>query len=563
LFVVHAEALTGLGAGLTPRASVQPSRSAVASPPLWSAASLPRGRRSRPAVCGIEELPDDCYIDQVVAAAAVIGRPTGDVQEQQAAVIAYLIRRLQLEDEVVEREKEWMYAIQVAGDLGRAGELLEEKDALQEQLDTYAARETEVALAVSSRDGLSARVDAGRGRAAEAELELAELTMACAKLDTEMADFEADKVRLEATRAECKQRLRSLPETVSALKTKLRFLTDETSRLLSEVASRSQEAEEATRQVAALEPEAEALAKEAAEAAAVVEASLAAAIELMSRIASLQKANAASSISLASAAKEEEVLRVAAAEATETAEALPVRIASTAALTAKWLRRLETLNAATIPLEAELESSSLELVAARKSYTRMGLRSRAAKENLERLGRDRERLEHDAATTRERTAVSDAAARSVSAEVAALGAEAPVLFSALQAAERRVETALVDAAAFSAGPAGAMINLTLSKLPKVKGAELDRKVTEEARLLALSAEQAGGWGDAIGGYHAAVLAAVEAAAAQREAAQEALETMAAEQRRMAADAKVRLCLCHIIIVPYRVPYMSPTCPLSL
>jgi len=140
----------------------------IASSPVASATRL----RRQSLLCSISDLSDDCDVAQVSEAVALIGKPSGSVEQQQAEVIAYLVRRLQLEDDVAEREKEWLYTIQVAGDLGRAGELLEEKDSLQEKLDQYSVREAEVAAAVAVRNKLKAQVEEGTQAAAEAEAEL-------------------------------------------------------------------------------------------------------------------------------------------------------------------------------------------------------------------------------------------------------------------------------------------------------------------------------------------------------------------------------------------------------
>jgi hypothetical protein len=150
--------------------------------------------RHRFALCRIFDLPEDCDAAQVAAAATAIGSPSGSVEQQQAEVIAYLVRRLQLEDDVAEREKEWLYTIQVAGDLGRAGELLEEKETLQATLDEYSVREADVAAAVAARDELKMRVVEGERAAADAEVELGRLREECGGMEADLAARQADKV---------------------------------------------------------------------------------------------------------------------------------------------------------------------------------------------------------------------------------------------------------------------------------------------------------------------------------------------------------------------------------
>eukprot|EP00962_Isochrysis_galbana_P022265 scaffold6627_cov108-Isochrysis_galbana.AAC.3 len=162
----------------------------IASSPVAAATRL----RRHSLLCSISDLSDDCDVAQVSEAVALIGKPSGSVEQQQAEVIAYLVRRLQLEDDVAEREKEWLYTIQVAGDLGRAGELLEEKDSLQEKLDQYSVREAEVAAAVAVRNKLKAQVEEGTQAAAEAEAELSRLKTECGSLEADLAAKHTEQV---------------------------------------------------------------------------------------------------------------------------------------------------------------------------------------------------------------------------------------------------------------------------------------------------------------------------------------------------------------------------------
>lgn len=497
-------------------------------------------RAPRPLCSGISDLPEDCDVKQVVEAVKAIGTPSGSVEEQQAAVISYLIKRLQLEDDLAEREREWMYTIQVAGDLGLAGELLQEKDALQEKLDEFSEREAQVDEAVRSRDELSAQVEAGRQRATEAEEELMKLTEACAKLEMQLAVHEAEKERIETARAECKESLRTIPETISALKTKINFLSDEADSLATKLVLRQKEAKEAEDEVAKLEPKAKSLEAELAQATVALETARQAAGQLRFRVDSLNEINATSRAALTEAETEEAELREAEAKAAADAVALPKRLAQTQRLVDKWKDRLVKLNSSTVPLLDELTDSSAALEMERRAYRKMGLRWRACKDRLERTRRERARLSTDAEIMRERIAAADAAAKAVTEEVAVLKAEAPSLLSTLEASEKRIEEALMDAEAFSAGPSGAMLNVSLTSLPGVSGATMDKRVAEQARLLQLSAEQADGWGSALGVFHSAVEVSIEAATNQSASAQQALETLVAEQRRATAAARETL-----------------------
>jgi len=139
-------------------------------------------------------------------------KPQTALEQRQRSIIDHLIVKLGLEEEIMEKEEEWMRMIRVVGDLGMASDIQMEKLELEETRSELLAKEQSVADALRHTDNfrgevgeLERRVSARvvEATAAEKELERLEetrrdLIRKCAEADVKVDKAEAKTELLEA-----------------------------------------------------------------------------------------------------------------------------------------------------------------------------------------------------------------------------------------------------------------------------------------------------------------------------------------------------------------------------
>jgi hypothetical protein len=368
--------------------------------------------------------------------------------------------------------------------------------------------------------------------------------------------------KLEEARAACERHLVTLPAKIVERRDATAALEVSLAELREAAASLDKEEQSLAEQQAALET---ALVAEEAEAAAQL-ASLEAARE---RVSSLSASKQRTSSQLLQG---EQLLAALEAEASELEQSHPPLVAALQRSREQLIateKRVVTLQARNDTLGDELFLQLSDLYSKQATKDALQAALFATRDALAEARRLRRTQFVDVDAARKELAENEALTAALRDEMEALKTEAPALFARRAAAQRELDEALSAAERFESGvmaqalalpplegaakdtkptgartpapaPAPAPKGGTVGGPSADVGATLDEKLALTSKRLESTAEEVAGRVQLQMQFAGTVTDAMEAAAAQRDSAQRALEVLAAEQRRASEEMRVTL-----------------------
>ena len=419
-------------------------------------------------------------------------------------------------------------------------------------------------LGVADATSDEERISALKVEVEAAEAALAALEAECGALEKEqgVAELEARRDELEEARAACERHLVTLPAKIVERRDATAALEVSLAELREAAASLDKEEQSLAEQQAALET---ALVAEEAEAAAQL-ASLEAARE---RVSSLSASKQRTSSQLLQG---EQLLAALEAEASELEQSHPPLVAALQRSREQLIateKRVVTLQARNDTLGDELFLQLSDLYSKQATKDALQAALFATRDALAEARRLRRTQFVDVDAARKELAENEALTAALRDEMEALKTEAPALFARRAAAQRELDEALSAAERFESGvmaqalalqpldgaakdtkptgartpapaPAPAPKGATVGGPSADVGATLDEKLALTSKRLESTAEEVAGRVQLQLQFAGTVTDAMEAAAAQRDSAQRALEVLAAEQRRASEEMRVTL-----------------------
>lgn len=419
-------------------------------------------------------------------------------------------------------------------------------------------------LGVADATSDEERISALKVEVEAAEAALAALEAECGALEKEqgVAELEARRDELEEARAACERHLVTLPAKIVERRDATAALEVSLAELREAAASLDKEEQSLSEQQAALET---ALVAEEAEAAAQL-ASLEAARE---RVSSLSASKQRTSSQLLQG---EQLLAALEAEACELEQSHPPLVAALQRSREQLIateKRVVTLQARNDTLGDELFLQLSDLYSKQATKDALQAALFATRDALAEARRLRRTQFVDVDAARKELAENEALTAALRDEMEALKTEAPALFARRAAAQRELDEALSAAERFESGvmaqalalpplegaakdtkptgartpapaPAPAPKGGTVGGPSADVGATLDEKLALTSKRLESTAEEVAGRVQLQMQFAGTVTDAMEAAAAQRDSAQRALEVLAAEQRRASEEMRVTL-----------------------
>ncbi|KOO22728.1 hypothetical protein Ctob_011625 [Chrysochromulina tobinii] len=423
-------------------------------------------------------------------------------------------------------------------------------------------------LGVADATSDEERISALKVEVEAAEAALAALEAECGALEKEqgVAELEVRRDELEEARAACERHLVTLPAKIVERRDATAALEVSLAELREAAASLDKEEQSLAEQQAALET---ALVAEEAEAAAQL-ASLEAARE---RVSSLSASKQRTSSQLLQG---EQLLAALEAEASELEQSHPPLVAALQRSREQLIateKRVVTLQARNDTLGDELFLQLSDLYSKQATKDALQAALFATRDALAEARRLRRTQFVDVDAARKELAENEALTAALRDEMEALKTEAPALFARRAAAQRELDEALSAAERFESGvmaqalalpplegaakdtkPTGARTPAPApapapAPIPKGAtvggpsadvGATLDEKLALTSKRLESTAEEVAGRVQLQMQFAGTVTDAMEAAAAQRDSAQRALEVLAAEQRRASEEMRVTL-----------------------